>query len=118
MAIRVSDLLAYLSGRRVPSADPLCLEGCGRPADTRDGGQRCAPCILRLTDLALHPGKFPTAVVAAAYELHRDVVEIANEPELVHLAITQRGIGLCGHGQRLTWRWTAPDWPGVEEAPA
>lgn len=102
-------LLDWLAGRPTPPVVPLCLDACGRPAETSDGGTRCLVCQIRRAHLAARPDVFEAQVLAAAAEEHGDVVRIGTEAIESHVHRTDEGL-ILHERHRLAWRWAA-EWP-------
>lgn len=105
----IPNLFAWLAGRPIPPPVPLCIDACGRAADTSDGSPRCVPCQLRVLHLAARPDLFPDDVVAEAAQAHADVLVIGSEAVDSHMHVTQRGL-LVHEYHRLAWRWDV-NWP-------
>ena len=104
-----TQLIAWLAGRPVPPAVPLCLDACGRPADASDGSPRCVPCVLRLAHLAARPDVFPDETVAAAALEHGDLVSIGSEAIERHMHVAWNGL-VIHERHRLAWTWIGA-WP-------
>ncbi|MES2210934.1 MAG: hypothetical protein V4515_12250 [Chloroflexota bacterium] len=105
----VSSLMSWLAGRPVPPAVPLCLESCGRLADTSDGSPRCVPCGLRLAHLAMRPDVFTEDEIVAAARAHADVVSVGSEAIERHMHLAWNGL-VIHETHRLAWIWSGA-WP-------